>query len=68
MNAAQREWIDKATYTELIHAIQTEPVDSDLFRPGTVEYLLNALKDKVARLIEQDALQYPELCGTLGKL
>lgn len=60
MTPEQKQWIDEASYEDLIEKIRSEPVNSPWFKDGTDEYLMGKLKERVESLIEHDSSEYPE--------
>ena len=64
MTPKQKEWIDRASYRELIQKVQEESPESEWFRGDTGTYLFDSLKLRVRALVSQDEAAYPYLSSS----
>lgn len=54
MTPFQKQWIDQASYQELIDKVRSEPPVSDWFTDECGAYLFAALRSCVEHLVEQE--------------
>lgn len=64
MDSNQKRWIDNASYSELLEKIRTEPPTSEWFQGETGQYLFDTFRDRTARLIEQEKVDFQYLTSS----
>ena len=59
MTPAQRQWIDRASYKDLLEKVRNERPESTWFEGDTGTYLLDTIRKRVNALISQEAKTFP---------
>lgn len=59
MTPKQKNWIDKASYQDLIDKVHKEDVGSEWFQGDTGSYLMAALRERIERLVSMEAATFP---------
>lgn len=61
MTPKMKNWIDKASYADLIAKVHGEPPNSEWFQDDAGQYLFAALNARVRALIQQEAVSFKYL-------